>query len=413
MTQSTSKQAWFMWGLAAFFYLYELVLRVSPSVMTDGLSNSFNVSASMLGVLVSFYYYSYTMLQLPCGIFLDRIGVKWILSISALLCSVGSILFALTNNLVVAQFGRFLVGCGSACAFISSLQVASTMFSAKYFVILTGATNLLGTVGGLVGGYPVAKAVNLIGWQQTTYVLAYVGFAVAGLIMLVFPNTVRQKVERKSSVTSEIIGLIRNKQIIITAIVTSLMYLPCCTFAELWAVPYFMKRFNVTNEIASMASSAVFLGIALGSILMAIVANKIKSFTKTLKYSAFACGVLFLIMLYAPMELHISLLIVFFIGILTGAQPIGFTCAKYNATSELSGTTLAFTNCVVMLFGCIFQPLIGYLLDFFRSGKVDASGQRLYSISCYTNAILVIPICLFISFLLIFLMKETYKNSDA
>ena len=83
MVQKVLKQAWFVWGLAAFFYLYELVLRVSPSVMTEGLSNSFNVSASMLGVLVSFYYYSYTILQLPCGVLLDRIGVKWILAISS------------------------------------------------------------------------------------------------------------------------------------------------------------------------------------------------------------------------------------------------------------------------------------------------------------------------------------------
>lgn len=413
MTQSTSKKAWFVWGLAAFFYLYELVLRVSPSVMTDGLSSSFNVSASMLGVLVSCYYYSYTALQLPCGILLDRIGVKWLLSFSALLCAFGSILFALTDNLGIAQIGRFLVGCGSACAFISSLQVASTMFSAKYFVILTGATNLMGTVGGLVGGYPIAKAVNSIGWHQTTYILAYIGFAVAGLIMLVFPNTPKQKVARKQSVTGDVLSLIKNKQVIISAIVTSLMYLPCCTFAELWAVPYFMKKFNVTNEVASMSSSAVFLGIALGSIIMAIIANKIKSFNKTLKYSALACGILFLIMLYMPVSLYTALFVVFLIGILTGAQPIGFTCAKYNASTELSGTTLALTNCIVMLFGCIFQPLVGYLLDVFRGGVVDATGQRIYSVSCYTNAILVIPICLFVSYFLIFLMKETYKSSDA
>lgn len=411
MMQKVSKQAWFVWGIAAFFYLYELVLRVSPSVMTEGLSNSFNVSASMLGVLVSFYYYSYTMLQLPCGVLLDRIGVKWILSISAFLCAFGSILFALTDNLSVAQVGRFLVGCGSACAFISSLQIASTMFPAKYFVLLTGATNLMGTVGGLVGGYPVAKAVNAFGWHQTTYMLAYVGFAIAVLIMFVFPNTPRQKIQNNRSIIKDVLSLIKNKQIIIASLITSLMYLPWCTFAELWAVPYFMKRFDVTNEVASMASSSVFLGVALGSVLMAFVANRIKSYNKTLKYSALACGTLFLIMLYSPINLYVSLLIVFIIGILTGAQPIGFTCAKNNSIAELSGTTLALTNCIVMLLGSIFQPLVGYLLDLFRGNIVDATGQRLYSVECYTSAILIVPLGSFVAYLLVYLMKETYKDA--
>lgn len=410
MVQKISKQAWFVWGLATFFYLYELVLRVSPSVMTEGLSGSFNVSASMLGVLVSCYYYSYTILQLPCGILLDRIGVKWILSISALLCGLGSILFALTDILGIAQFGRFLVGCGSACAFISSLQIASTMFPVKYFVILTGITNLMGTVGGLVGGYPIAKAVNALGWQQTTYILAYMGFAIATLIILFVPNDCSNKEKRSVSVVKEVLNIMKNNQIIIASIVTGLMYLPCCTFAELWAVPYFMKKFNITNEVASIASSALFLGIALGSILMAYVANYIKNFNSTLKYSALVCGILFMIILYTPISFYISLLVVFTIGLLTGAQPIGFTCAKNNSVPELSGTTLAFTNCIVMLLGSIFQPLVGYLLDVFRGNVVNSAGQRVYSVECYTSAILIIPLSLFIAYLLTYLMKETYKK---
>lgn len=411
MNQKVSKQAWFVWCIAAFFYLYELVLRVSPSVMTNELSYSFNVSASMLGVLISFYYYSYTALQLPCGILLDRIGVKWILAISAFLCATGSILFACTDNLGIAQIGRFLVGCGSACAFISSLQVASTMFPAKYFVLLTGTTNLMGTVGGLVGGYPVAKAVNAIGWQQTTYVLAYIGFAIAILIMFVFPTVPCKKTQSNRSITKDVLNLIKNKQVVIAALITSLMYLPWCTFAELWAVPYFMKKFNVSNEIASMASSAIFLGVALGSILMAIVANRIKSYNKTLQYSALICGILFIILLYGPVNLYTSLLIVFLVGILTGAQPIGFTCAKNNSTAELSGTTLALTNCIVMLLGSIFQPLVGYLLDIFRNSSIDTNGQCLYSVECYTNALLIVPLCLFIACLLVFLMRESYKDA--
>ena len=51
----SSVQAWYVWGCVAAFYLYEMILRVSPSIMTHGLMKDFEVSSTSLGVLSSFY----------------------------------------------------------------------------------------------------------------------------------------------------------------------------------------------------------------------------------------------------------------------------------------------------------------------------------------------------------------------
>ena len=106
MLQGVTKcKAWLIWGVAALFYLYELGLRVSPSVMTEDLMVTFNATSTMLGVLVSFYYYAYTILQLPCGIILDKLGPRNLLGLSALLCVIGSVLFAGFDKIHVAQIG--------------------------------------------------------------------------------------------------------------------------------------------------------------------------------------------------------------------------------------------------------------------------------------------------------------------
>ena len=57
MPEKVSGKAWIIWAAAVSFYLYEYVLRVSPSVMTDSLMLHFGVNATALGVLTSFYYY--------------------------------------------------------------------------------------------------------------------------------------------------------------------------------------------------------------------------------------------------------------------------------------------------------------------------------------------------------------------
>ncbi|MBQ9441332.1 MAG: MFS transporter [Alphaproteobacteria bacterium] len=417
MIQSSNKKAWFVWGIAAFFYLYELVLRVSPSVMTDHLTQSFSVTATSLGILVSFYYYSYTILQLPCGIILDELGSKKLLGFSSLLCTVGSILFASTNMLQVAQIGRFLVGAGSACAFISCMQIAASMFPKRYFVLLGGATNMMGTLGGLLGGYPVAKAVNSIGWQYTTFVLAAIGCILCVVIFMSFPSEVRSKesdtLKRdKSMIVNDTLQLVKNKQILISSIIASLMYLPICAFAELWEVPYFMQKFNIGNEQASISSAITFLGVAIGSIIMALIANKINSFVKTIRISALFVGILFVALIYLPVNFYTALLLVFVIGFLTGSQAICFTCAKNNAVDSLSGTTLALTNCIVMLIGSIFQPLLGVLLDASWGGLFNSDGSRLYDITCYNKAMLVIPLGSIISYVFSIFLKETINQNN-
>ncbi len=415
MEHKSNFKSWLVFGIAAVFYLYELVLRVSPSVMTNDLMITFNATSTMLGILVSFYYYSYTILQLPCGVILDKMGPKNLLGISALFCVVGSILFAGTEKMYVAQIGRFLVGSGSACAFISCLQIAANLFPKKYFVILAGITNMMGTLGGLFGGPPVAKLVNTLGWQSATYWLASIGIVIFILICIFIPKNLQTmdiKRKRPESIINNVLKLARNPQVVLSGVVAAFMYLPIDAFAELWAVPFFMEKYGINNEQASFASAIIFIGVALGSVILAIFARKIKSYMKTIRISTILTALLFVILVFSSKNINVAFITVFIIGFLTGAQPISFTCAKNSVPQEISGTTLALTNCIVMLIGSIFQPLLGVLLDYFWEGKVNDSGLRIYDINCYKYAILIIPACLILTYFISFFVKETIQLED-
>ncbi|MBR1479785.1 MAG: MFS transporter [Alphaproteobacteria bacterium] len=411
METKVNRKSWLVFGIAAVFYLYELALRVSPSVMTHDLMTTFNATATVLGLLVSFYYYAYTILQLPCGLILDKMGPRRLLGCSALLCVIGSAMFAGFNEISVAQVGRFLVGAGSACAFISCLQIAAKLFPTKYFVILAGVTNMMGTLGGLFGGPPVARAVNAIGWRTTTFWLAGIGIVIAILVFVVVPKKLEAQPMKTSAtfggLLRELPSLLKNSQIVLSGIVASFMYLPVDAFAELWAVPFFMSKYGIGNEQASMASAVVFIGVAIGSVLLAVVARKIGSYMKTIRLSSLFTAVLFLPLIFSDCSIYIAFVFVFLIGFLTGAQPIGFVVAKNNASAEVSGTTLALTNCIVMLIGSIFQPFLGALLDFFWSGTTDAAGLRFYDVTCYQKAILIIPVFLVISYFVSMFIRET------
>lgn len=401
---------WAIWGIANIFYLYEVLLRVSPGIIANNLMSHYNITTSMLGVMVSFFYYSYTLLQIPCGLILDKLGPRNLLGFSVILSMVGSILFALTKCVYVAQLGRFLVGAGAACAFISCLQIASTVFSLKYFAIFAGITNMMGTMGALCGGFPVARLVNSIGWRESIFILALVGAVIAISIFLLIPKVLKipESTDIHKSFSSILRKVVKNKQIILSGFMGGFMYLPISVFSELWAIPFFMTKYNVSNEIASFSSSILFIGFALGSIPVALVAKKVNGYMKTIRFSIVSVALLFIPLIYVQ-SIGVSFVLVFLIGILTAAEVLVFTCAKNNEPSKNAGTAIAFANGLIMLVGSVFQPVLGFLLDVFWTGGLLHGGVRLYEISCYQKAILTLPICLVVAYILSIFVKETIK----
>ncbi|MDP5012294.1 MAG: MFS transporter, partial [Alphaproteobacteria bacterium] len=147
--------------------------------MTHDLMRDFEVNSASLGVLSSFYYYAYVILQVPCGMIVDKIGIRRIVTFSTLLCVAGTLLFAGSENLSLAKLGRFMVGAGSACAFISCLKVTVEWFSPMRFALVAGLSNMMGTFGGICAGRPLALFVNQLGWREASFWLGIIGLGVA------------------------------------------------------------------------------------------------------------------------------------------------------------------------------------------------------------------------------------------
>lgn len=417
---SRAVKAWVVWGVAGLFYLYEMVLRVSPSVMTHELMQDFQVSAASLGVLSSFYYYSYVVLQIPCGLFVDKLGPRKIVAFSALLCAFGTFLFAESHDLLTAQIGRFLIGAGSACGFISCLKVGAEWFKPSQFALIAGLSNMMGTLGATFAGRPLAMTVNSLGWRQAVFVTALAGIPIAVLAWFWIKDT-PQIPSRLNAKTDEppSLGLIQslkiicqNNQIWLAGIIGGFMYLPISAFTELWAVPFLMSTYGINNELASTASVMLTIGMAVGGPVAAWRAEKIQSYIKVMRVSALITGIIFIGIAHAEyFNLTTIFILLFLAGLTIGAQVLCFTCAKHNSEHKVSGTTMAFTNALVMASGIVFQPLLGLILDLFWDGQVSATGVRIYSHSCYQTSMLAVPACLILSWFLLSFVHETYRES--
>jgi sugar phosphate permease len=92
-----------------------------------------------------------------------------------------------------------------------------------------------------------------------------------------------------------------------------------------------------------------------------------------------------------------------------GPHPLCFILAKENFPTQVAGTAISFANCLIMLGGFVFQPLLGYVLDFLQTEPVKGLA---YSTEVYQKAMLIMPVTLLISIFLVWMIKDTYKRKE-
>ena len=106
MKKQISFLPYLMWGCAVVYYLFQYILRVSPSVMMDDIMAAFNVSAHGFATLSATAMYCYAFAQIPVGVLADVFGARKIILMSIVLCVAGIALFATAHELTQAMWGR-------------------------------------------------------------------------------------------------------------------------------------------------------------------------------------------------------------------------------------------------------------------------------------------------------------------
>lgn len=407
---------WLVCGLGAFFYCYEYFLRILPSVMTEDLLKMFNISGVAFGNLVAFYYYAYTPMQLPVGMMMDRVGPRKLLAFACLICSLGTYLFA-HHYLATAQVGRFLVGFGSAFAFVGVLKLAAIWFPPSRFAFIAGMATSLGMVGAMTGDIVLSKLVFALGSNVTLYIAATLGLVLTICLWYVIPEGRSMKTTEEVAPDPPMLGykdffqavfkLCRNPYMWVVGLIGGLLYLSLSAFAEVWGIPYLIRSYGLSNSAAALDISFIFLGWAIGSPLVGWISDKIGNRRYPIIVGALLGAVLFSILIYFPMIARHSLgFLLFSFGLCSSAQIVVFPIARELNVQALAGTAIAVTNLLVMFGGALSEPLIGKALDVLTGTHVRGNLMA-FSISSFQHALTVIPIAFVVAAILAIFVKET------
>jgi len=411
--------SWLMWGLVGGFYLFGFFQRVAPAVMVDELMREFGIGGTLLGNLSATYFFSYTAMQIPSGLLADGIGPRRLSASAALLAAIGTLMFGLADRLWVAFAGRLLVGAAVGVAFVTCMKLAGHWFPPNRFATVTGVSLLLGNLGGVLAGVPLAEAVRLFGWRASMVASAACAFALAAAIWTIvrddpkdrgFRSFLHASVVENGSLPPlralRIVSARRETWLLLAA--GGLSAAPVLVFAGLWGVPYLTQVHGFGRGQAAALTSTMLLAWAVGAPTLGGLSDSLRR--RKLPYLAanLACATLWGMFLFWNGLPRIALYPLFAaIGFASGAMIIGFAQSREANHPGASGAASGVVNMGPLGFTAVLQPLLGSILDRHWNGLL-VNGARIYDAAAYSAAFSWLFLCSCLSVAAVYFTRETW-----
>lgn len=406
---SSKALRWVIWLLAALLYFYEFILRVSPSVILTDLMQKFALNASQVGILSAFYLYAYAPMQLPVGLLMDKFGLKFILSIASIVCGLGTFLFAISPNFTLAAIGRLAIGAASAFGFISMVYVSTHFFSERKRAFLIGLANSIAMLGASCGTGPVSSIIKAVSWEVTFKWLALFGLLLGALIYYTLRHE-KSKSSANDFKSYPLKNIISSKNLWLNGAIALFFYMTTSAFAGLWGPTYLENVKGFSKETASYSMSVLFAGWLLGGPLIGLISDFFQKRTKVIAYGIIGCFVSFVLILYFPLSIALTQILLFLVGLFSAAELLNFTLAIEMTSLKAKATAAAFTNCLISCGDALIQPFVGFLLDLNWTGSIK-EGVRVYSVTSYKWALSVLPMALLVALVLLIILNKTLSKN--
>jgi MFS family permease len=389
--------SWIIWFLVTSFYIFQYVLRVSPSIMMSDIMEKYHVDAHQFGIFSGAYYLGYALMHIPIGVFLDRIGAKKVVSLSVLISIVGLLPLMMGHCWMCAILGRFLVGAGSSGAILGVFNVIRLYFPERWFSRLLGVSVTLGLLGAIYGGRPVHELIMMSSWQQVLQYFVIAGALLASLVFILTPKS-DTALPDHLSVKSEIKEVLANKKVMLTALFAALMVGPLEGFADVWGVSFFQVVYGMERAKAASLPSLIFLGMCAGSLILPAIAEKFKIYRQIVLTSAMVMAGLFFLLLFSRLHSGSLQVVMFCTGVFSAYQILAIYLNSLNAPAAYSSLVTAITNMVIMSFGYVFHSAIGMVMTWVWDGAIKGS-VPVYQSESYIYGLFIIPVALLVSFI--------------
>lgn len=412
-TQRFSYLAIWVWLLSVLFFMYEFFLRALIGSLSHQIIANLQLNAESFALLGSAYYFSHGLMQVPVGILVDRYGVRVLLFLATLVCAVATLLFALSQHFYLALIARLLMGIGSSFAFVGLLMIVVLWFPRKYFALIAGVSQFLGTMGPLLAAGPLISAIQFFNttWRHALVDVAIFGILLSILLLIFVKNKPASShdtlimLQRRRPFSARMRPVFNNPQTWCIALYSALSYISLALLGALWGTEY-LQAAGLSQARAATVISFSWLGYAIAC----PVVGAISDFSQRRRPLLLGCALLgclatsALLLLPASAPFSYYIILFFSIGAAASGQNIGFATIAEQVDPMMRATALGFNNAMIMTFSALFPLWVSFFIY-----RASGYGRLHLTLTHFYYGFLWMPVlygcCIFI---VLFFVEETF-----
>ena len=170
----TNRRRWSIVGLLFFASMINYFDRATLSMALPYISKDLNLGPQEKGMLLSSFFWSYALMQIPVGWLSDRVNLRWLYAGAFALWSIAQGLTGFADTLLILITFRILLGIGESIYLPGGSKIVSLMFTSKERGLPVGLFDFGTRTGLVLEALIVPWSLLHYGWRRTFMV---VGFA--------------------------------------------------------------------------------------------------------------------------------------------------------------------------------------------------------------------------------------------
>ena len=161
-------------GCAAMSINY--IDRANLAVAAPFIREELGIYATVMGMILGAFFWTYACFQLPFGWFADKVGAKIALAIAVTWWSIATILTATAHSVAALTGYRLLLGVGEAGAYPSGTKINMAWFPRSERAIAASIFDSGSRIGAALSLPLVAWLIGSFGWRMSFVVTGLLGF---------------------------------------------------------------------------------------------------------------------------------------------------------------------------------------------------------------------------------------------
>jgi len=187
----SNQRRWTIVGLLFIASLINYLDRAAISFALPSISHDLNLLPATKGLLLSSFFWSYALVQIPIGWASDRFNLYWLYAAAFAVWSVAQGLTGVATSLTMLIGFRIILGIGESIYLPGGTKIVSLLYSRKERGLPSGLFNCGTRMGLVFGGLFIPWLLVRHGWRDSFLILGFVALLWLVPWFLLFPSKLR------------------------------------------------------------------------------------------------------------------------------------------------------------------------------------------------------------------------------